>query len=233
MENKPLNLSSLKGKIIAIDGPAGSGKSTTSKLLAARLGYTYLDTGAMYRALTHYALTNNIDLSDGEKLTKLAIVLPIKFETSAEVNKIFFNGKEVTNEIRSPEVTQNASEVAAHKGVRDAMVKQQQAFGKHGSIVAEGRDTTTVVFPKADIKIYLDASVEERAQRRLLDLLKLGVITTLQELQEEIIKRDLKDSNREHSPLKKDKDAILVDTSNMTLESQLDYIVNIIRTTFN
>ena len=232
MENKLLNLLSLKGKIIAIDGPAGSGKSTTSKLLAARLGYTYLDTGAMYRALTYYALTNNIDLSDGEKLTKLAIVLPIEFETSADVNKIFFNGKEVTNEIRSPEVTQNASEVAAHKGVREAMVKKQQAFGKHGSIVAEGRDTTTVVFPKADIKIYLDASVEERAQRRLLDLLKLGVITTLQELQEEIIKRDHKDSNREHSPLKKDKDAILVDTSNMTLESQLDYIVNIIRTIF-
>lgn len=229
MENKPLNLSSLKGKIIAIDGPAGSGKSTTSKLLAARLGYTYLDTGAMYRALTYYAIKNNIPFSDGEKLTKLAKILPIEFKTSSEVNKVFINGIEVTEEIRSPEVTQNASEVAAHKGVREAMVMKQQAFGKEGSIVAEGRDTTTVVFPNADVKIYLNATVEERAQRRLLDLMKIGVSTTLQELQEDIEKRDFKDSSREHSPLLKAKDAILVDTSNMTFEGQVEYIVNLIR----
>ncbi len=229
MENKPLNLSSLKGKVVAIDGPAGSGKSTTSKLVAARLGYMYLDTGAMYRSLTYYALKNNIAFSDEEKLAKLAHILPIKFKTSADVNRVFLNGQDVTDEIRLPEVTKNASEVAAHKGVREAMVKKQQAYGKEGSIVAEGRDTTTVVFPNADVKIYLNASVEQRAQRRLLDLMKVGIITTLQELQEEIKNRDYKDSNREHSPLTKAKDAILVDTTNMTLEGQVDYIVNIIR----
>ena len=232
MENKPLKLSSLKGKIVAIDGPAGSGKSTTSKLIAARIGYTYLDTGAMYRALTYYALTNDIELSNGEKLTKLAHILPIEFKTSEDVNRVFLNGAEVTDEIRRPDVTKNASEVAAHKGVREAMVLKQQEFGKHGSIVAEGRDTTTVVFPKANLKIYLNASVEQRAQRRLLDLMRIGVTTTLQELQEDIINRDHKDSSREHSPLMKAIDAIVVDTTNMTLEGQVDYIVNLIRTTF-
>ncbi len=232
MENKPLKLSSLKGKIVAIDGPAGSGKSTTSKLIAARIGYTYLDTGAMYRALTYYALTNNIELSNGEKLSKLAHILPIEFKTSEDVNRVFLNGVEVTDEIRRPNVTKNASEVAAHKGVREAMVHKQQEFGKHGSIVAEGRDTTTVVFPKADLKIYLNASVEQRAQRRLLDLMRIGVTTTLQELQKDIENRDHKDSSREHSPLMKAIDAIVVDTTNMTLEGQVDYIVNLIRTTF-
>lgn len=229
MENKPLNLSSLKGKIVAIDGPAGSGKSTTSKLIAARLGYMYLDTGAMYRSLTYFAIKNNIAFSDEETLAKLAHILPIKFKTSADVNRVFLNGKDVTDEIRLPEVTKNASEVAAHKAVREAMVKKQQEYGKEGSIVAEGRDTTTVVFPNADVKIYLNASVEQRAQRRLLDLMKVGVTTTLQELQEEIKNRDHKDSSREHSPLMKSKDAILVDTTNMTLEGQVDYIVNLIR----
>ncbi len=229
MKNKPINLSSLRGKIVAIDGPAGSGKSTTSKLIAARLGYTYLDTGAMYRALTYYALKNNIPFSDGVKLSKLAQILPILFKTSADVNRVFLNGNDVTDEIRLPEVTKNASEVAAHKGVRLAMVKKQQDFGKEGSIVAEGRDTTTVVFPNADVKIYLNASVEQRAQRRLLDLMKMGVTTTLKELQDDIKKRDHKDTSREHSPLTKAKDAILVDTTSMTLEGQVDYIVNIIR----
>ena len=229
MTDTPLKLSSLAGKIIAIDGPAGSGKSTTSRLLAAKLGYIYLDTGAMYRALTHFALKNNIPPSDGEKLTALAKKLPIEFETHADVNRVFINGEDVTEAIRTPEVTRNASEVAAHKGVREAMVAKQKEFGREGSIVAEGRDTTTVVFPKADIKIYLTATVKERAQRRLLELMKAGVHTTLEELQEDIEKRDHHDSNRTHSPLTKSKDAYVVDTTNMTIEGQIDHIVSLIR----
>ena len=229
MGTQKINLTSLKGKIIAIDGPAGSGKSTTSKMLAERLGYTYLDTGAMYRALTYFALKNNISPADGEKLTTVANNIPIEFKQVNEKNHIFINGEDVTTEIRSRDVTKNASEVAAHKGVREAMVKRQKEIGKQGSIVAEGRDTTTVVFPHADIKIYLTASVKDRAQRRFLELIKSGVSTTVEEIEADITKRDEFDSNREHSPLMKSHDAIVVDTSNMTIEGQVDHIVSLMR----
>ena len=232
MNELVLNLPRLKGKIIAIDGPAGSGKSTTAKLVAARLGYVYLDTGAMYRALTYFALANNVACDDAEKLTQLAVKLPITFETSAEQNKVYINGQDVTVEIRSPEVTRHVSEVSAHPGVRQAMVAQQKAFGKAGSIVAEGRDTTTVVFPHADLKIYLVASVEERAQRRLLELTQKGIPTSLQEQAADIERRDHYDSNRAHSPLTKAPDAVAVDTTNLTIEAQVDRIVELVKSYF-
>ncbi len=224
-----INLPRLKGKIIAIDGPAGSGKSTTSKMLAARLGYIYLDTGAMYRALTYFALKNGIEPSDGPKLATLAAKLPIDFKTSEDVNRVFINGEDVTAEIRTPEVTRHVSEVSAHKGVREAMVDKQRKMGKDGSIVAEGRDTTTVVFPAADVKIFLQASVKERAKRRLLDLTKMGISTTLEEQESDIQRRDDYDSGRKHSPLTKAKDAYTVDTTDMTVEGQVDFIISLIR----
>jgi len=229
MSDTKINLPRLKGKIIALDGPAGSGKSTTAKMLAARLGYIYLDTGAMYRALTYFALQNKISTSDGHKLAAVAGKVPIEFETHEDVNKVFINGIDVTEEIRSPEVTRHVSEVSAHKAVREAMVAKQRALGKKGSIVAEGRDTTTVVFRQADVKIYLSASVEERARRRLLDLTKMGVSTTLEEQQDDIIRRDSHDSGRKHSPLKKAPDAFTVDTTDMTIEGQVDFIISLIR----
>lgn len=229
MTNMKLNLPRLKGKIIAIDGPAGSGKSTTSKILAVRLGYIYLDTGAMYRALTYFALKNNILPSDSARLAVLADQLLIEFETSEEANKVFINDEDVTGAIRTLEVTRHVSEVSAHKGVRQAMVAKQRKMGKNGSIVAEGRDTTTVVFPDADIKIYLTASVKVRARRRLLDLIKMGVATTLEEQEADIKRRDEYDSNRKHSPLTKAKDALVVDTSEMTIEGQVAYLVSLIR----
>jgi cytidylate kinase len=222
------NLTRLKGKIIAIDGPAGSGKTTTSRLLAARLGYQYLDTGAMYRALTYFALQNNITPSDAEKLQRVAEKVPLEFKTDEDVNHVFFNGTEVTKEIRLPEVTLHVSEVSAHPGVREAMVAKQKEIGRNGSIVAEGRDTTTVVFPNADLKIYLDASVEIRAQRRLLELAKHGVSTTLDEQLADIERRDRHDSGREHSPLMRARDAIVVDTSNLTIEGQVDHIIELV-----
>lgn len=229
MNDLKLNLSSLKGKIIALDGPAGSGKSTTARLLAARLGYVYLDTGAMYRALTYFALKTDILPSDGTGLEAVARRVPIEFKTEMDVNRVFINGEDVTEGIRSPEVTQHVSEVAAHKGVREAMVAKQKELGKDGSIVAEGRDTTTVVFPDADIKIYLSASVKERASRRLLDMTKMGVATTLEQQMADIKRRDDYDSNRKHSPLRKAPGAITVDTTDMTIEGQVDHIVSLIR----
>lgn len=229
MNDIKLNLPRLKGKIIALDGPAGSGKSTTAKILAARLGFIYLDTGAMYRALTYFALKSNIAPSDGPKLAAIAEKVPIEFETHEDVNRVFINGEDVTTQIRTPEVTLHVSEVSAHKDVRTAMVAKQRRMGKKGSIVAEGRDTTTVVFANADVKIYLAASVKERAQRRLLDLTKMGISTTLEEQEADIVRRDGYDSNREHSPLKKAPGAFTVDTTDMTIESQVDFIISLIR----
>ncbi|MBU8934650.1 MAG: (d)CMP kinase [candidate division Zixibacteria bacterium] len=218
--------------MIAIDGPAGSGKSTTAKLVAASLGYAYLDTGAMYRALTHYALTNGVSTADRVALGKLAEMLPITFKTESDLNRVFIGGKEVTFEIRTPDVTRHVSEVASHKEVRQALVKQQMEMGEVGSIVAEGRDTTTVVFRDAHLKIYLDASVEVRAQRRLLELTHAGVATSLDELKKEIQRRDDYDSNREHSPLTRAPGVIIVDTTDLSIEGQVDHILMLAKDRF-
>jgi cytidylate kinase len=230
MNGYKLNLSRFKGKIIAIDGPAGSGKSTTARILADRLGYLYLDTGAMYRALTHFALTNNVALSDGNKLAALSETLPIELVEMEGVTEVLINGQNVTSEIRSPEVTRGVSEVSAHAGVRKAMVEKQRSIGKNGSIVAEGRDTTTIVFPEADLKVFLEASIETRARRRLLELARSGISTSLEEQQDEIRRRDSYDSERKHSPLVRAKDAVVVDTSSLTIEEQVEQILTLVRT---
>jgi cytidylate kinase len=228
MVERKYNLALLAGKVITIDGPAGSGKSTTARILAARLGYQYLDTGAMYRALTHFALKLGVPSSDGAKLKALADNLEIVFRTEDDINHVIINGEDVTEAIRTPEVTRQVSEVSAHAGVRSAMVAKQREIGKKGSIVAEGRDTTTVVFPKADIKFYMDASVEQRAQRRVLDLGKMGISTSLVEQAADIRRRDEFDSNREHSPLTRAKDAYHVDTTKMTIEEQTEHMLELI-----
>lgn len=221
-------LTRLQGKIVTIDGPAGAGKSTTAKLVAERLGYRYLDTGAMYRTLTYLALENKISPSESRKLASLARILHFDFENRDNTNRVLVNGKDVTTQIRTPEVTRNVSEVSAHRAVRREMVDKQREIGKCGSLVAEGRDTTTVVFPHADVKVYLDASVTERARRRLLDLAKMGVSTSLKEQEAEIKRRDDFDSTRAHSPLIKAKDAFLVDTTELTIEEQVEHIISLI-----
>lgn len=229
MPTAKYKLSKLQNRIIALDGPAGSGKSTTARLLAARLGYAYLDTGAMYRAVTYLAMQKKIASSNGPELTKLAAELNFKFETHEDINRVFVNGQNLTKEVRLPEVTLHVSEVSAHKGVREVLVAKQKEMGKNGGIVAEGRDTTTVVFPNADIKVYLDADVRVRAQRRLIDLAKMGITTSLEEQIADLKRRDAYDSGREHSPLTRAGDAVTVDTSHMTIEQQVDKVIQLLK----
>ena len=227
MNNLSHNSPVKRGKVIAIDGPAGSGKSTTAKIVAERLGYTYLDTGAMYRALTYYALANKINPADEKELAEIAEQLPLEFRRIDGGNLVFLNGQDISKEIRTPEVTKNVSEISAHLLVRRAMVAKHKEFGKNGSIVAEGRDTTTVVFPDADLKIYMDASVKERAKRRLLDLSNMGIESDLSEQEQDINRRDKFDSQRQHSPLTIAEDAVVIDTTNLTIEKQVERIVEL------
>jgi cytidylate kinase len=221
----------VKHRVIAIDGPAAAGKSTTARLLAARLGYQYLDTGAMYRAVTALALRNGIAPGNGAALTRLAEKVTIVFETHDDINRVFVDGEEMTDNIRTPEVTLHVSEVSAHAGVRAAMVALQKAMGRNGSVVAEGRDTTTVVFPDADLKVYLDAAVEERAKRRVIDLERLGRPASRAEIEADIRRRDSYDSGRQHSPLTRATDAHIIDTTDLTIDEQVDRIIDLLKTT--
>jgi cytidylate kinase len=231
MNPNDIDKNKLKGLVIAIDGPAGSGKSTTAKILAEKLGYVYLDTGAMYRALTLEALRNNVAPSNVAKLTEMARALPLRFAPIDGVNRVFIGDEDVTTQIRNPETTRIVSEISAHREVRLAMVEKQKAMGKNGSIVAEGRDTTTVVFPDADIKIYMDASVEERARRRVLDMKAMGIETTIAEQITEINRRDGLDSNRAHSPLRQAIDAVVVDTTRLTIDGEVNRILQLVHET--
>jgi len=215
-------------KIIAIDGPAASGKSTTAKLVAQKLGFVYLDTGAMYRAITLKALENGVDVNDEEKLKELTKNSVITFENKDGSSRIWLDGKDVTEKIRELQVDRNVSYVSMHKKVRRALVEMQKRMGEENDLVAEGRDTTTVVFPHA-FKVYLDADVKERAKRRLLELEEKGMQTTFEEQIEEISRRDKLDSEREQSPLLRDKDAVVVDTTNLTIEQQVDRVIQLFR----
>ena len=215
-------------RVIAIDGSAGSGKSTTAKLLAQKLNFLYLDTGAMYRAITLKALENDVDVNDEKTLEKLTRNSVISFKNENGINKIFLDGKDVSDKIREPLIDQNVSFVSVHKKVRKILVEKQKEIGRKNDLVAEGRDTTTVVFPHA-FKIYLCADIEERARRRFWELKDKGIRTSLKEQIKEIAKRDKIDSQREASPLCIDKDAVVVDTTNMTIEEQVNRVIELYR----
>lgn len=213
-----------KKLIVAIDGPAGSGKSTTAKWLAKRLNYLYIDTGAMYRAVTLFAIRKNI-LGQNEEITKLSSELDIVLQFIDGETKVTVSGEDVSQDIRTYEVNQNVSDVSKIEGVRKFLVQKQQAIGKNGGVVMEGRDITTVVFPNADVKIFLTAVIDERAKRRALEFAQKGTDLAINEVKENLQKRDMIDSNRKVSPLTQSPDAIEVDTSNVSIEEQVNTIL--------
>ena len=220
-----------KKLIVAIDGPAGSGKSTTAKLIAQHLGYLYVDSGAMYRAITFLAISNDV-LNNSEEITKLAEEIDIKLKYINGVTYVFTNGKDITDHIRSVEVNKNVSIVSKIDGVRKALVEKQQQMGNTScGIVMEGRDITTVVFPNADVKIFLTASIEQRAARRLKEFSEKGINVEIKDVQQNISLRDQIDSTRELSPLVKSEDAVEIDTSKITIEEQVEKILAIVKET--
>ncbi len=218
----------MKKLVVAIDGPAGAGKSTIAKLVAEKLGYAYIDTGAMYRSVAWKFLQTGADF-DGDFISGLAEKMLIEFKPEAKVNRVFVDGVEVTTAIRSQEVTANVSRVAAIGAVREAMVAQQRRMGEAGGVLMDGRDIGTVVFPQADVKVFLTASVEERALRRYKELVAKGEDVKLEVLQQEIANRDKQDSERAISPLRQAEDALYLDTSAMTIEEVTTYLMQLVQ----
>jgi cytidylate kinase len=218
-----------KQLIIAIDGPSGAGKSTAAKNLAKRLGYTYIDTGAMYRAVALRARREIVCLENEEGLYQWASSLHIVFAREEEEARILCDGEDVTEAIRSPEISLLASDISKKKGVRKALVKMQREMGRGGGIVLEGRDIGTVVFPKADIKFYLDAETEERAKRRYDELIKKKVKVDFQQVREEVIRRDENDMGRTLSPLRMAEDAIRIDSTHQSAEEVTEEMLRIVQ----
>ena len=219
----------IEGLTIAIDGPSGAGKSTVARFLAERLGYVYIDTGAMYRSLALRAKERSIPLEDEVTLGRLALSLHIHFVTERGKNHVFCEGEDITEAIRTPEISRLASSISKQKGVREAMVKLQREMGEQGGVVLEGRDIGTVVFPDADVKFYLDANPEERARRRYDEMVEKGVKADFRETQEELLQRDHNDMYRVHSPLKKANDAVFIDSSHRSVEEVVEEIVRVIK----
>ncbi len=207
-----------KGYIITIDGPSGAGKSTVSKKLAEKLGYLYLDTGAMYRACALKAFKMGLDPSREEDAQKVASALELKLIPAGAQIRIFLDGEDVTDKIRTEEVGMGASKISRHRVIRQKLWEIQRKLGEQGGVVAEGRDMGTVVFPDADYKFFLTASLEERAKRRYLELLQRGEKVELEQIKKEVEKRDAQDSQRDLAPLKPAPDAIQIDTTNLNID---------------
>ncbi len=216
----------MKKIVIAIDGPAGAGKSSTAELVAKKLGYVHIDTGAMYRAITLRVLEAGIPLAEKERISALAQQSEIRLESSHNSTKVFIDGRNVTNRIRTSEVTKAVSVVSSIPSVREVLVREQRKMAANGGVVLEGRDIGTVVLPSSDLKIFMVANVSERARRRKKELAVAGVDVDENSLAQEIEERDRRDSTREASPLRQAKDAIVLDTSDLTMEEQSDFIVH-------
>jgi len=216
--------------IIAVDGPAGAGKSTVSKLLAQRIGFTYLDTGAMYRALTLKALESGLDITDNEKLAAMARATNIDLKMMPEGGiRVLLDSKDVTQEIRSPRITKLVSDVAKVRGVREVMVSLQRRLGSSCDSILDGRDIGTAVFPDAERKFYIDADFNERVRRRYKELKEAGQEVTPEAVAADLKNRDTIDSTRDCNPLKKAEDAIYIDTTGLTIEEVVEELARHIR----
>lgn len=221
------------GLQVAIDGPASAGKSTVAKLVAKQFNYVYCDTGAMYRAITLKALQAGVSLDNVDEISKIVKSSKITFAPSNDGQRVFIDGDEITQEIRQEDVTNSVSAVAAIADVRKELSDQQKQIALNGGIVMDGRDIGSTVLPDAEVKIFLVASVEERAQRRYKENIQKGINTPLDELQLEIEARDYKDSHRKISPLTKAKDAIEIDTTSLSIEEVVSEIAKVVKNKFN
>ncbi len=210
---------------IAIDGPSGAGKSTIADILASKLSYVHLDTGAMYRSAAVLAIKNNVSLSDEESIVGL---MDTKFNLDMANDRVVLNGEDITDAIRTNEVSMAASDISKLSGVRRALVKSQQAIAKNKGYIVDGRDICAVVLPDAEVKVFLTASSEDRAIRRLEQNKQKGIIDDYDKILEDIKKRDYQDSHRENSPLTIAKDAIVIDSSNMSIDEVVDAILKLV-----
>ncbi|NMB43681.1 MAG: (d)CMP kinase [Clostridiales bacterium] len=217
----------MKNYSIAIDGPAGAGKSTIAKAVSQQLSFIYVDTGAMYRAMALFVLRNNIDPNDSSAISQIYDDVDIKIDYIDKVQQIYLNGENVTDIIRREEVGNAASIVSKHLIVREKLVQLQQKIASNTSVVMDGRDIGTVVLPNADLKIYLTASADERARRRYLDLRGKGIDEDIEQIKADIIARDEQDMNRKNSPLTKADDAVMLDSSNMSIEEVVSEILRL------
>jgi cytidylate kinase len=212
---------------IAIDGPAGAGKSTVAQKVAERLDHVYIDTGSMYRALAWAVLHNDIPVEDEQAVSELLRNSRIELQRINDNQRVFWNGSDITHYIRTPEVSQYASIVASYASVREQMLSLQRKMAEQGNVVMDGRDIGTHILPDAEVKIFLTASIRERAERRLKELLAKGHQTDLAELEAEIAERDKRDMEREVAPLRQAEDAVLVDTTGLTIDQVVDRILQI------
>ena len=225
-----MEITERKRLIIAIDGPSGAGKSTVGRALAKRLGYIYIDTGAMYRGVALKVKESSILLEDEIALSRLASSLYIIFITKEEQTHILCDGEDITQAIRSPEISRLASDISTKKGVREALVQKQREMGREGGVVLEGRDIGTVVFPDADVKFYLDADAGERGRRRFKELVEKGAVVDFKETLEEVIQRDHNDMHRSLSPLKKANDGVLIDSTHRSIEEVVEEMFRMVIT---
>ena len=214
---------------IAIDGPAGAGKSSISKVVANELGYLYIDTGAMYRGVTWAVLDSHVDVKNQKDVESLLPSLDLTLEPTANACKVFVKGQDVTDLIRQQHINENVSTIASYKGVREYLVERQQAMAAVGGVILDGRDIGSVVLPKAELKIYLTASVDARAKRRWLEVKGTSNEQSLEDIKNNVESRDEMDKNRDESPLVCVEDAIVVDSSNMTFDETVEHILHLVQ----